>query len=147
MSVGFTGTRRGLTARQREALPGVLFALWAKHLPVLRHGDCVGADEEAHRIAKGPKALSLYRDVGAWVVVYPPLKEVYRAFCDGDTVMPAADYLVRDDHIARACKVLVACPKNRFEETQSGTWFTVRRARQYGKPVVVVWPDGDVEGG
>jgi hypothetical protein len=42
LRIGFTGTRQGMTKRQRNALRDLLAA---------HHGDAVGVDAEAHDIA------------------------------------------------------------------------------------------------
>ena len=40
--------------------------------------------------------------------------------------------------------VLLAAPAEMTEQASGGTWYTVRYARQQGKPVVIAWPDGSV---
>jgi hypothetical protein len=39
--------------------------------------------------------------------------------------------------------VVIACPFERTEQQRSGTWATVRMARKAGKPLVIVYPQGD----
>lgn len=43
---------------------------------------------------------------------------------------------------ALACEVLIATPKETTGATKGGTWYTVKYARQQGRKVVIVWPDG-----
>lgn len=47
MIIGFTGTSRGMTQQQKDALAWLFRLLPGSEL---RHGDCIGADSEAHDI-------------------------------------------------------------------------------------------------
>jgi hypothetical protein len=101
------------------------------------HGDCVGADAEAHDSVRHefPKVV---------IVIHPPAKDTKRAFKKGDRSERPKQYLARNRDIARACQVLIATPKQDFEVNRSGTWSTVRYAREYGKKIYVILPDGEV---
>jgi hypothetical protein len=138
MIVGFTGTRNGLTDAQRTALNAVLTVLFDLCGPSgeLRHGDAVGADSEAHAIA---------RKIGLRIVIHPPTSGTFRAFCPGDLVLTPTPYPNGNKHIVDAAEVLIACPPGQVEETRSGTWSTVRYCRKQGKPVYLVLPDGSVQ--
>ena len=144
LHLGFTGTQKGMTEEQREALEDFLdryHARYREHFTgrcVLHHGDCIGADEEAHHLAM---------TIGWEVVVHPGYGKdgsPKRAYCDGDEVREPRPYLARNRDIVNECGVLVAAPHGE-EQKRSGTWATVRAARQSGKPVVLVRPDGTVE--
>jgi hypothetical protein len=137
MIVGFTGTRNGLTDAQRTALNAVLTVLFDLCGPAgeLRHGDLVGADAEAHAIA---------RKIGLRIVVHPPDVDSLRAFCQGDEVLAPTSYPTGNKRIVDAAEMLIACPAGLVEETRSGTWSTVRYCRQRGKPIYLVLPDGAV---
>src|SRR5687768_13423054 len=115
MKVGFTGAKWGMTPRQRQEVEKALISLGATEL---HHGDCIGADEQAHEIA---------RNLGLRIVVHPPLKDTYRAWCIYDVLRPVYEYLVRDAHIVEETRWLIAAPRTHQEETRSGTWATVRR--------------------
>lgn len=134
--VGFTGTRQDTTPAQFRAL-----CMWVtgRSFAEFYHGCCVGADADAfdafHEHAKGVR-----------IVAHPPTNHSLVSLTSktfSDEVRPALPYLDRNRAIVDACDVLVACPKGP-EEQRSGTWFTVRYARRQGKPVVIVWPDGEV---
>lgn len=136
MRVGFTGTQTGCTDAQREALRRVLSIYRVEEM---HHGDCIGADADAHALA---------REAGVCVVLHPPTIDAKRAFCAmlaGETVHDARPYLDRNHRIVDATEWLVACPK---EETgwalRSGTWATVRYARKRGRVVVIVRPSGQL---
>jgi len=116
-----------MTPYQREALWRVLSGDRGE----FHHGDCVGADEEAHAIALEAQ----------WqVVVHPPVVDLLRAFCTGRgvTVLPTEGYLERNRAIVAACDLLVAAPETDEEKMRSGTWMTVRSARRTGKEVFVL---------
>lgn len=135
--VGFTGTREGMGEAQLAALRWVLRELLCA---VLHHGDCVGADAQAHAAA---------RALGMAVEIHPPSSPAMRAFCaaaEGDAVRQEAPYLERNRAIVDATSALVACPREEEGEAdRSGTWATVRYARSIGRPVVVIRPSGRVE--
>lgn len=137
MHLGFTGTQIGCEDAQVKALARLLVELAPSHL---HHGDCVGADELAHRIA---------RAAGISVELHPPTVDAKRAFCEmlrGEVTRPPADYLVRNRAIVNATAALLACPREEEGETlRSGTWATVRYARSAGRPVYIVRPSGRIE--
>lgn len=128
MKVGFTGTRKGMTQEQKESMKSLLtiFCLAEFH-----HGDCIGADAEAHKIAK-----SLYMPI----VIHPPVNNKARAFCKGD-IRPPKQYLVRNIDIVNECHVLIGAPSGN-EKVRSGTWSTLRYAKKRKTWFFVVYPTG-----
>ncbi len=128
---GYTGTRNGMTSKQRLHVR-VLVRYVAR---VLHHGDCVGGDEEMHVIAK---------DRGLLIFVHPPIDPSLRAFCKGDFAYPQKEHLVRNREIVHSVEWLIAAPATMLEEVRSGTWATVRYARKIGRPLSIVFPDGSV---
>lgn len=101
----------------------------------LDHGDCFGADAQAHILA---------RKLGWRVIIHPPIELQKRAMCVGDEVWPSKPYLVRNHDIVANTDRMVATPRGYSEEMRSGTWATVRYALKIGRTVYVVTPDGDV---
>ena len=126
--IGFTGTREGMTEAQRTTVFELL-----RQARTLHHGDCVGADADADRIARQQKMQ---------VVSHPPSDERLRAFCTADETRSAKPYLARNRDIVNESELLLATPSQDAEQQRGGTWFTVRYARSVGKPTVIVWPDG-----
>lgn len=136
-SIGFTGSRHGMTPEQRKAIEMMLI----HYRPfALHHGDCLGADAEVHEIALH---LRIPR-----IVIWPPLKSTLRAHCTGDqfvTVKPPMSYLPRDRKIADSTTMLFATPRTTTPIEGSGTWYTVRYAAAQGRPVLVIYPNGDAD--
>jgi hypothetical protein len=126
-SIGFTGSRAGLTSSQRELLTNSLQEL--KHTYMyFHHGDCVGADEEANDIAK---------KIGYYIVIHPPTNPKQRAYCpisEFCTILPSKPYLKRNQEIVLASSILIAAPSSSKEQLRSGTWATVRFARKLKTP-------------
>lgn len=139
MIVGFTGTRRGMTCAQMERLRAGLEKL-GPHTFV--HGDCVGADAQAHDIA------DTHDDgLGLQVDIRPCTLTSQRAHCvqfSGKTYEPKPP-LERNRDIVDNCDVMVACPGEEREQLRSGTWATIRYAKRKRKPMYIVYPSGRVE--
>lgn len=135
MSIGFTGTQIGLSPRQKDTLKYVLSKLFVVDHS-FRHGDCIGADAEAHQIA-----LSL----GFKIIIHPPIVQNKRAFCREADILPEKEYLDRNKDIVKYSKILIACPKMLQEEVRSGTWSTVRYARKFNKDIIVIYFDGTIQ--
>lgn len=75
------------------------------------------------------------------IVIHPPLNNQYRAFCPVVpglvTILPPAEYLARNKDIVNACDVLYAMP-DAPETLRSGTWSTIRFAKQSQKHVEIL---------
>jgi hypothetical protein len=135
--VGFTGARNGMTDSQRGAVTAFLRA-W--HVLAFVHGDCIGSDDDADSIAF---ELNLPR------VLRPGKEERYRAHGEkrGGNVLkvyPAMDFLLRNGLIVKDSHIMLATPAGP-ETTRSGTWSTVRRARDAKKHIVVIFPSGQLK--
>lgn len=135
--LGFTGTRHGMTPEQKRTLRIVL----RKHEGWwLSHGDCLGADEEFHRIARrlGFDSNSIW--------IHPPARSELRAHCEappGRIFLPKT-YKERDRVIVEMSARVLAAPAEAEEQLRGGTWFTVRCARELGRPVKIILPNGRV---
>jgi hypothetical protein len=134
--IGFTGTRDGLTRYQRVRLDEALedYIGRAEEIDqqvVFHHGDCLGADAQAHGVAMRANIS---------VIIHPPDDTKLRAFCAGATwVCPEAPYLNRNKDIVDSTSILVATPKGP-ETTRSGTWSTIRYAMKKGKEIIIIPP-------
>ena len=131
MRVSFTGSRQGMTAAQKESFNHLLYEMG---ILVLTHGDCIGADADAHCLAI---------EAGAEVRKRPSNIETQRAFSEGGEIVAQPEApLSRNKKIVDDGEQLVACPATFQEELRSGTWATIRYARKTRKPVTIIWPNG-----
>jgi len=130
MHVGFTGTRFGMTRRQRDEVRGILLFLQPTHV---HHGDCIGSDDEFH---------SMVREIlpSCTIVVHPPKYTSQRAFCVGDQTRKPDGYLDRNRAIVQASDRLIATPHEMFPVLRSGTWATVRYAQAKPIPCDIIYP-------
>jgi len=133
MTLGFSGTRDGMTPEQDYAVAKLIrdFNPTEAH-----HGDCVGADAEFHDLIR--------TGTDASVIIHPPIKNTWRAFCTATYSREPKGYLARDRDIVDETDRLVAAPKTFHQVSHSGTWYTIGYALSVGKPVTIVWPDGTV---
>lgn len=128
---GFTGTREGMTDRQKAALTALL-AQSEFNLSVFHHGRCRGADVEAAELAH-PRARVVAHPSNSREWDYGP--EPW-----SDEVLGAKPPLERNLEIVLACDVLIAAPQTLAEQPKGGTWWTIRFARKLGKPCVILEP-------
>ena len=116
MTIGFTGTRKGMSEAQRAQLHAVIDWLWIGRRDdrEFRHGAAIGADLQAVDIAS--------RWANAAIVAHP---------ANGQP-------LARNRAIVAASDILIAAPESDTEQLRSGTWATVRYARRKGIPIVML---------
>ncbi len=129
MRIGFTGTRESMTERQCREVETLLRSLNAAEL---HHGDCRGADAQAHTIAEVMEMRT---------VSHPPIDDRMRAHCLADETRDPREYLARNKDIVDDTDVLIACPDGP-ERQRSGTWSTVRYALRKKRYTIVVMPEG-----
>jgi hypothetical protein len=130
--VGFTGTREGISERQRFLLRDLL-QTWLVFNAV-HHGGCIGADAAFHRIVLeaapfAPRHVHPGPE-GSRCLIRP----------DVDMLYANAPYLHRNRDIVDACHLLIACPNTPTEKLRSGTWATVRYARSRHRPTLILYP-------
>lgn len=133
MKIGFTGTQRGMTAKQSAEFR----EFCRKHRKLItefHHGDCVGADAEAHDIVA--------QEIGVDIIwIHPGTNWTKRAHKDSPHVSAPAPNLERNRWIVTRTDALVACPGEAEEVLRSGTWMTIREARdRQKKPYRILLP-------
>lgn len=128
MKIGFTGTQKGMSQRQLSGLTRLILSL---KMIEFHHGDCIGADSEAHDIVRNMSKNTK-------IVIHPPSNSSKRAFKEGDVIRYALPYLERNMQIVQETRLLIAAPSSLQEELRSGTWATIRYARKTGQPVLIL---------
>jgi len=134
INIGFTGTQGALTNPQKRQLSLVLSSCKVQGVIHLHHGDCIGADAFANDLWRG--------EFRGMTIAHPPSDPKKRAFCVCDVYLPEKPYLERNHDIVNSTQVLLACPMGMTETLRSGTWATVRYAREPQKPLCIIFPDG-----
>ena len=123
MIIGFTGTKKGMTKYQKDKVRSTLEECYEiSGTNIFHHGDCIGADAEAHDIAA---------DIGYYIVIHPPKDPKARAFKTAFQyqMMLPKPYLDRNRDIVDSCQLLIATPDGP-EVLRSGTWSTIRYANK-----------------
>lgn len=128
--LGFTGTQKGMNNSQKRRFRVIVQTFKPTEF---RHGDCIGADKDAHDIVRivAPDCK---------IVIHPPTIDAKRAYCKGDTILPAKPYLNRNRDIVKASNIMVATPGEDTEQLRSGTWATIRAARSAKRRTTILLP-------
>lgn len=121
-----------MTAAQKASLRKLLTDLRATEL---HHGDCVGADAEAHAMAL---------ELRLRVIIHPPLDGTHQAYCQGAyEVLGALSHFARNRNIVRRTDMLIGASVADHRLERGGTWYTIDYAALSGSPYVI-WPNGTV---
>jgi hypothetical protein len=131
VSIGFTGTRLGMSQAQKD----ILFRVLQYHNGMFHHGDCVGADAEAHDM--------VFERLPYIVHIHPPIDPKLRAWRNGHTMHEPKHYYERNKDIVGQCDYLLAFPKSKTK-TSGGTWYTIHYAMKVGRPFTIIMPDGEI---
>lgn len=135
--IGFTGTRLGSRPAQTDAIRRFLAHMKPRRLV---HGGAPGCDMIAHGIAESlgvpeieihpatyGRSVVVWEGMGGHCIIYPPL--------------PPLD---RNRVIVSRVQGLLACPQRDEEDWGSGTWATIRYAREAGMPIYLCRSDGRI---
>jgi hypothetical protein len=137
MIIGFTGTREGMSSTQKEEVFAYLGHIMFDFKPkiqgqhVFHHGDCIGADDEAARLA---------HNLGFIVVSHPSDLIKLRAYSPSHFICDPKPPLKRNEDIVLVSEVMLACPKTATEDIRSGTWTTIRFAKKFAPSLRVINP-------
>lgn len=138
MKIGFTGTQQGMTAEQFTRFSHIVDGLRDTYTGLIEfhHGDCIGADAQAHDFITGVR--------GTRTVLHPPNISRRRAFCITDETREPLPYLERNHKIVDEVELMFATPKEMNEVLRSGTWATIRYTYKTETDIIIVYPDGDI---
>jgi hypothetical protein len=136
--IGFTGTRFGLSARQVKDIIGVF--LWAVEVCEIHHGMCVGADVGFHEIIRKIDPNRIIKIIGHPTSERYVKKDLLAHDLDCDEVREARPPIERNRIIVDQTDFMIAAPFTQAEIVRSGTWSTIRYARQREKEVYIFTP-------
>lgn len=138
IKIGFTGTQIGMQKLQKRAFRQLIWELIGEGNQVeFHHGDCKGADKEAHNF--------IVNDFETELILHPPKIDSKRAFCDFSQCREPKLYLDRNKDIVAESEIMIATPKEfAMQWKGSGTWATIRYAKQAKKPLYIIFPDGSI---
>ncbi len=152
MHIGITGSRNKLPDAQLETLYRVLtsFAYRDGNVNdsqiVLHHGCCTGADEHAHKLMSLIKGTIIVGHPGKDARGNSPYLMDMSSTIFG-RICPRKLYNERNRDIVNESDLLIACPaypENDKRSQRSGTWQTVRIARNIDRPVICIMADGSM---
>ena len=142
ITIGFTGTRMGMSREQKQVFQ-LLIEKHAKQYEIKRfvHGGAVGADEQADTIAV---------ELGIPITVRPGSDDRYLYWIEKNDGVVRAVYsperpLDRNQLIVEQVSEMFATPGHMNEILRSGTWSTIRYTRRCEKVLTIIYPDGSIE--
>jgi hypothetical protein len=154
--VGFTGNHNiGFTDKQEKIFKDIILEFANEKDQIeFHHGDCIGADAEAHDIVQAYNTLFWKTKIPKTkkqifpriiIEIHPPINPKARAFKQGDLTHSEKEYIQRNHDIVDTSDILIAIPSGYIEKKRSGTWATIRYAIQQGVPIWIIYPDGNIE--
>lgn len=140
-NIGMTGTRNEPTPEQKfvfeEYLSDIFYHLKTGNNEIIfRDGDCVGSDAYCGAYAKLTGCISH---------IHPPEKNDLRAFRECDVMYEPKSYFARNRDIVNASDMMFVIMKDfDLNATIGGTIYTYNYAQKQKKPIIVIFPDGDI---
>lgn len=135
LKIGFTGTRHGMNDLQLKELKKIIDTM---EFEEFHHGVCIGSDKQAHDYVESVKVKR-----GIKIAGYPGKYKKYTADCKCDIMMKPEPYLERNHNIVNHTDILIATPDTK-ERLRSGTWATIRYARNKGVRIYIIHKNGRV---
>lgn len=131
LRIGFTGTQQGMTTAQKEAIRDILHGVSF----IAIHGGCVGADADFHDLCVQMRECD-------GIIIHPsniPGKQM-RLASDAKLMWVHAPRtpLERNRSIIQDSDRMLATPKEDRMVIRSGTWTTIRYARDAKRPLCIV---------
>lgn len=140
MKIGFLGTLREFTQVQRDLFIDTIIKFGV--VEEFHHGDCVGSDENAHNIIRliAPDCE---------ICVHPPVREMHRAYCEGDVDFVQMDYIARNQEIVDFSDVVVACIhefiKGQARSGANDPWRAIEYAKSQKIHTIIINNEGKVK--
>lgn len=137
--IGMTGTREGMTKLQSENFKSFITSMdlhTSSAVTTLHHGDCIGADTDAHNIATKHELET---------EIHPPIKDDVRAYNEGTRSHEPKGYFERNRDIVNSSDWMFGFPVTDFETPKGGTWYTINYAKKTKTPLTIIFPNGLTE--
>lgn len=141
--IGITGTRDGMTSEQKSVVHTVLSYYF--DASTFLSGMCIGTDAQSSKMASG---------MGMIVEGYPGHSKSNpddltcrdRAVENYDEIRESKPYYDRNRDIVDDSDLMIACPNGKnYHGGKGGANYTIRYALKVGKPIVIIFPDGETE--
>lgn len=134
LSIGFTGTRQGMSEEQLQTVDFLITKLATKATN-FHHGGCIGSDIQAAKIAQR---------IGLHIICHPSTFERTWGEPIYSEIRKPDDPLRRNITIVAESTWVIAAPLELREQSRGGTWQTIRRAWHVKKPLWIVYRDGSL---
>lgn len=133
MTIGFTGTRSGMSDFQKKTVTQMVKAISENNPGSLAiHGGCIGADIDFHHICD-----DLIREVyPGHFAKDPENKSHIGEFPGAHIVHESQTHFKRNRDIVDRCDILIATPYNNNQ--QGGTWYTINYAKKTNKHTILI---------
>jgi hypothetical protein len=142
MHIGITGTRWGMSDRQKEIAIYIYEKFRGNYL---HQGMCEGSDTEMHDMVREKFPASGIKG-------HPSIKKDYEINRVCDRYAEEKGHLERNREIVSEVEVMIATPHQSTEQQRGGTWYTIRYAKKIiksgkglCKKLYVIYPDGKVD--
>lgn len=129
MKIGFTGTRKGMSALQLKEVEEWLHNAAADFHLSVHHGICIGADVEFHSIVR--KLFGPWPIIHGWPSTLSGMTGEWAANNCDKLHEPMAP-LLRNLKIVESVDILLAAPFEMEEQRRGGTWSTIRAVKRRG---------------
>lgn len=135
-----TGSRHTLLLPQKVAAARLMEeAVREERFTHLHMGDCSGGDEFLTIM------WARYKDPFKSVIVHPPEDPKLRIYWPSFlAIRDPKPYLERNLDMVTDSECLIAAPGQMSESLRSGTWSTIRYARQKKIPIYIIQPTGHI---
>jgi len=132
--IGFTGTRSGMSDKQKKEVAAELEELGCNDPDVLYtilHGGCIGADIDFHDMCSLAR-----KEVFPGHSAKDPSDMKHRGeYPRADVIHDSQTHFKRNRDIVDRCDILIATPYN--DNQEGGTWYTINYALKKGKDVSI----------
>lgn len=143
-NITFTGTRKGMTPEQRATLVKLLNDYRPE---VLLNGAARGSDQECLEVLVKMKLPIRVEVFPASIETRDEARTILKSYGPPVSWHPIFSPMHRNKLMVEVSDLVIATPVGDTEESQGGTWGTIRLAAKYRVRTVVIWPSGAVHAG